>query len=212
VTRRRPELRVVRPEETPGEMPGLAAAAAARGDESSSAGGDPQIALLRQGFRDYWRYAARVAIRILGRDDDEVDDILQEVFLEALSGLRRLQDPGALKAWIATVTVRKVSRRLRWRRLMRRFVSLDDVPVGALGPSRLGTETSALIASVYARLDRLPVSHRVAWTLHFLEQETYDDIARICGCSARTVKRRVAEAQALVGSGRLGAGPGAAHG
>ena len=60
---------------------------------------------LEAAFRRYSRYVAAVALRLLGRDD-EVDDVVQEVFLAALRGLERLREPEAVKGWLATVTVR----------------------------------------------------------------------------------------------------------
>jgi RNA polymerase sigma-70 factor, ECF subfamily len=47
-------------------------------------------------FRRYSAYVAAVALRLLGRDD-EVDDVVQEVFLAALRGLRQLREEGAVK-------------------------------------------------------------------------------------------------------------------
>src|SRR5262245_58679693 len=77
-------------------------------------------------FREYARYVAGVALRLLGRDG-ELDDVVQEVFLRALKGLRRIDNRAALKGWLATVTVRVASRRLRQRRLAR-WLSLDRAP------------------------------------------------------------------------------------
>src|SRR4051812_49898973 len=81
---------------------------------------------LAAAFRLYARYVAAIALRLLGRDD-EVDDVVQEVFLSAAGGLGRLRDPEALKGWLATVTVRLAGRRLRARR-MRAWLHLDRAP------------------------------------------------------------------------------------
>src|SRR3954447_14241879 len=76
-------------------------------------------------FRRYSPYVAAIALRLLGRDDD-VDDVVQDVFLASLRGLTALRDPAAIRGWLATVTVRTTRRRLRMRRL-RAMVGLDDV-------------------------------------------------------------------------------------
>ena len=57
-------------------------------------------------FRRYAAYVATCAHRLLGADD-ELDDVVQEVFLVALRGLRGLRDPEAIRGWLATVTVRR---------------------------------------------------------------------------------------------------------
>src|ERR1051325_10698207 len=77
-------------------------------------------------YRTYARYVASIALRLLGRDD-EVDDVVQEVFISALRGLRNLREPGAIRGWLATVTVRIARRKLRRRRLWA-FVGLDEAP------------------------------------------------------------------------------------
>lgn len=59
-----------------------------------------------------------------------------------------------------------------------------------------------LLARLYSVLDELPVSERVAWVLHHVEGETLPVVARQCGCSLATVKRRIGRAQAKV-EGRL---------
>jgi RNA polymerase sigma-70 factor (ECF subfamily) len=43
-------------------------------------------------------------------------------------------------------------------------------------------------------LDELPVEARMAFALHHLEGETLEVVARLCGCSLATAKRRVAVA------------------
>ena len=149
---------------------------------------------LDEAFRQYSGYVATIAWRILGRDD-ELDDVVQDVFLDAVRGLRRLREPAATKGWLATVTVRVAMRRLR-RRKLARFLGLDEAWRGdeprAPGAS---PEQQALLASVYRALDDLPVSERVAWTLRTLEGRELGEVAALCGCSLATVKRRVAAAR-----------------
>lgn len=52
-------------------------------------GGPPPSLELREVFRTHSAYVATLAFRLLGRDD-EIDDMVQEVFLSALSGLRHV--------------------------------------------------------------------------------------------------------------------------
>ena len=152
---------------------------------------------LDEAFRRYSGYVATIAWRMLG-SDDEVDDVVQDVFLEALRGLQHLREPEALKGWLATVTVRVASRRLRRRRLWR-WLGLDEM-AGAAEPVAPGAspEQQALLAGLYRALDDVPVSERVAWTLRHLEGCSLDEVARLCRCSLATAKRRVAAVQRLL--------------
>jgi RNA polymerase sigma-70 factor (ECF subfamily) len=44
-------------------------------------------------------------------------------------------------------------------------------------------------------LDELPAAERLAWTLRHVEGERLEQVARQCGCSLATAKRRIAAAQ-----------------
>src|SRR6187431_593506 len=70
-------------------------------------------------FARYGRYVARLATRLLGAGDAEVDDVVQEVFWTALRRLPHIADMIQARGWLATVTTRLVARRLRRRRLRR---------------------------------------------------------------------------------------------
>ncbi|GAC1358908.1 MAG: sigma-70 family RNA polymerase sigma factor [Polyangiales bacterium] len=148
-------------------------------------------------YRQHSAYVAGIAYRLLGRDGD-VDDVVQDVFLSAWKGIGALRDPGALKGWLATVTVRIARRKLRMRRLKQVF-RLDDEPqyenVPAPGAS---PDEKVLLSRVYSLLDGLPVDQRLAWTLRFVERQQLDDVARLCGCSLATAKRRISAAQAAL--------------
>ncbi len=163
-------------------------------------------------FRRYSPYVASIGLRLLGRDD-EVDDLVQDVFLEAHRGLRQLREPGAVKAWLARVCVRRAVRRLRRRRL-RAFLSLDtlthDANLVAPGAS---PEAHAEVTRLYGKLARLPAQERVVWVLRYLEGEGLDEIAVLCACSKSTVQRRLRAAEAqlqlaapVAHSGSLGEG------
>src|SRR5687768_11414138 len=70
-----------------------------------------------------------LACRLLGRDVD-VDDILQESFLDALGSLDRLTDPSAFRAWVSSIVVRKTYNLLRKRRLLTRLgLRRSDAPI-----------------------------------------------------------------------------------
>jgi RNA polymerase sigma-70 factor, ECF subfamily len=148
-------------------------------------------------YQQYSAYVAALAYRILGRDA-EVEDVVQDVFLAAVTGLHRLRDPGALKGWLASATVNVASRRLRRRKVLAVF-GLDaptDEEVSAPGAS---PEEKVLLSQVYFALDALPVKDRVAWVLRNVEGESLDRVAELCDCSLATAKRRISAAQEALG-------------
>jgi RNA polymerase sigma-70 factor (ECF subfamily) len=154
-------------------------------------------AFLEDVYRRYCRYVAAVILRLDGRQT-EVEDLVQEVFAEAAGGIERLRQPDAVKGWLATIAVRLVRRRLRLRRL-RRFLGLD---AGADYTQLIDPAASPvdrlLVRAVYRVLDELPVADRLAFSLHHVEGEKLETVARLCGCSCATAKRRIARAQRAI--------------
>ncbi|HXI54557.1 MAG TPA: sigma-70 family RNA polymerase sigma factor [Polyangia bacterium] len=150
-------------------------------------------------YRRYCRYVAAVILRLDARPDD-LEDLIQDVFVEAARGIERLREAEAIKGWLATIAVRLVTRRLKRRRL-RRFFLLGGER-GADGAQVADTAASPvdklLLTEVYRVLDRLPVDERVAFVLHHIEGETLDAVARLTSCSLATTKRRIARAQAAI--------------
>ncbi len=125
-----------------------------------------------------------------------MQDVVQDVFLIAHRNLGTLRSPGAARGWLAKVTVRLASRRLRWRRL-RLFLQ----PAHTVDADLVAGEDPAsrpLLALLYVTLDRLPARERVAWTLRHLLDEPLDVVAERCGCSLATAKRRIAAAEAVL--------------
>jgi RNA polymerase sigma-70 factor, ECF subfamily len=140
---------------------------------------------------------AGMAFRLLGRDDD-VDDLVQDSFVEALRSLDRLQAPQAFASWLASIVVRTSSKVLRRRRLLTRLglrrgdAAIDiDAVVAPSAPPDVATELRAL----YARIQALPANERVVLVLRRVEGLAIDEIATLVGASPATVKRRIAEGE-----------------
>jgi RNA polymerase sigma-70 factor (ECF subfamily) len=148
-------------------------------------------------FRRFAPYVARIGYRLLGRDE-EVDDLVQDVFMAAHRGLGEIRHEGAVRAWLMTVAVRTARKRLRRRRLLQ-FLHLDgpgEVPASALVESSpISASDRAQLVLLSAALDRLPVDTRLAWVLHHVEGETLERVAELGRCSLATAKRRIRAAQ-----------------
>jgi RNA polymerase sigma-70 factor, ECF subfamily len=152
---------------------------------------------LEMAFRNYSAYVARIGTRILGHDDDEIDDLVQDVFTRAAAGLVRMTEAAEVRGWLATVTVRVAVRRLRARRLRRFVFSNGDGRSSAAEPISpdASPEQRATILRVYQLLGRLPARQRAAWVLRHVEEELLEDVARHCDCSLATAKRLIARAE-----------------
>ncbi len=148
-------------------------------------------------FREHAPHVARVALRLLGRQD-EVDDVVQEVFLAAQLGASTIRDRSAVRSWLVTITVRKARSRLRLRWLRSALGRDEPVDYEDLTGPGADPEERALLAQIYAVLDRLPANHRLAWTLRVVEGEQLEAVATLCGCSLATAKRWIQSAHEVI--------------
>jgi RNA polymerase sigma-70 factor (ECF subfamily) len=145
-------------------------------------------------FRRYAPYVGALALRLIGRPGD-VDDVVQDVFIQAHRQLSRLRDPAALRPWLRHIVVRRARRWLRKRWVRRRLRELDVTAQTDLVDGAASPEERAEIARIYRALDRLPRDERLAWVLRFVEGETLESMADLLGCSVSTAQRRLRSAE-----------------
>ncbi len=140
-----------------------------------------------------------LAYRILGRDA-EVDDVVQESFVQAIDHLHTLKEPQAFASWIASIVVRTTSKLLRRRKLMSRLGLRRDEPIDveALIGRSVPPDTAAELRGIYARIGEMPVDVRVPLILRRVEELSLEEVAERTGKSLATVKRRIAEGEALL--------------
>jgi RNA polymerase sigma-70 factor (ECF subfamily) len=150
-------------------------------------------------YTEHARYVAWFASRLLPRQD-EVEDVVQEVFVIAAKNLESLNDPPKVRGWLKTVTLRRAGRLLRWRRVRARFGIARDAGgienfVAAPGAN---PEDRAALRELLLVLDRMPTDLRIAWSLRYMHEETVESVAELTSCSLATAKRRIAAAQRVI--------------
>jgi len=136
-----------------------------------------------------------LAYRMLGRDS-EVDDLVQDTFVEALKNLHRLENPGAFGSWIGSIVVRTASKRLRTRSMLTRLGLRRPMPIDAdsvISP-RAPPEAAMELRAVYTVLAPLHHEARIALVLHRVEGMSMPEVADAMGVSLSTAKRRLATA------------------
>jgi RNA polymerase sigma-70 factor (ECF subfamily) len=152
---------------------------------------------LAQLYAEYARFVAWFASRLLSRPD-EVEDVVQEVFLIAARQLDSLTEPAQTRGWLKTVTLRRAARLLRWKKVRARFgMTKGTEPTEQwIASPDASPEDRAALRELLATLDELPTDQRIAWTLRHLHEESLDSVASLLGCSLATAKRRIAAAEA----------------
>jgi RNA polymerase sigma-70 factor (ECF subfamily) len=139
-----------------------------------------------------------VVLALIGRPGD-VDDVVQDVFIQAHRGLSKLRDPAAVRPWLRRIAVRRARRWLRTRWVRRWFGESDADAQAQLVDASASPEERAQIAHIYRMLERMPKDERVIWVLRMVEGETLEAIAELLGCSVSTVQRRLRAADAAMG-------------
>lgn len=164
---------------SPVQVPPLVEAARA-GDKKAQ--GD----LLRQHAR-LVEWALR---RLVGRTPD-LEDLVQEVFLEALRGLPRYRGDAKFETWLQRVAVHVACRWLRAPR--RRYATLALAPDdGAIPPHAADeAQTRQAFERAHELLDRLTPPKRVAFLLHVAMGHSTREVAALMGSTHAAAKARI---------------------
>jgi RNA polymerase sigma-70 factor, ECF subfamily len=147
----------------------------------------------------YDRYAApieRMLRRTLGYERHaELEDLLHEVFLQALTSAHQLRDSVALLAWLQTIAARVAFRTMR-RRKARSWLRFEDPEViPDLEITDAPLEIRRACAAFYRAVGKLPAAEQLTFTLRYVEGMEVARVAHTCGLSLSTAKRRLSKAE-----------------
>jgi RNA polymerase sigma-70 factor (ECF subfamily) len=151
-------------------------------------------------FNRHAGYILALSLQLL-RDSAEAEDLLQETFLDAITQLRGRAEPASLRQWLAGIAVHKAHRRFRRRKLQAMlglFRPSDESVLEASAHPDASPEIRAELALLDVALARVPDVDRAAWVLRYVEGYALEDIARLCGCSLATAKRRIVRTRSIV--------------
>jgi RNA polymerase sigma-70 factor (ECF subfamily) len=127
------------------------------------------------------------ATSLTGNADSGLD-VLQDVWIRAFRSIRKLKDPGSLRSWLYTITHGIAVDRIRRNssRELAEKVQLEDFEE-AEEPSFANEDAAA----IHQALSQIGLRHREVLVLHFLEDLSIAEIAKVVGCSEGTVKSRI---------------------
>ena len=127
------------------------------------------------------------ATSLTGNPDSALD-VLQEVWIRAFRGIRKLKDPGSLRSWLYSITHGIAVDRIRknYSREQAEKVQFEDFQE-AEEPSFAAEDAAA----IHQALSEIGLKHREVLVLHFLEDLSMAEIAKVVGCSEGTVKSRI---------------------
>ncbi|WP_418040290.1 RNA polymerase sigma factor [Paenibacillus xylanilyticus] len=150
---------------------------------------------------DVWNYAY-----FLTRSTEQADEISQQVFIRAYSGIKHFRGECSLKTWLLTIT-RNTTFTYRKSRFFRSSLWGETLPIESeQGPSHIREMTPAQYAHPSAEADvisrehvheiwdivmALPDKFREILLLHLKYELTMNEIAEMLRISTGTVKSRL---------------------
>ena len=149
------------------------------------------------------RYQPKIfgTVRRYARRSDEVEDIVQEIFLKAFQKLNTFRGDAPFEHWLMRLAVRTCYDFLRQHQRNREHNFSDSADEDADFLERAGQtpntdQSSAAAALVEAVLSRLSPPARLVITLLEIEERSIKEIAQLTGWSTTLVKVRAFRARA----------------
>ncbi|MFQ5807930.1 MAG: RNA polymerase sigma factor [Phycisphaerae bacterium] len=139
---------------------------------------------------------ARLCFRLLGWRED-VEDVVQEVFLAAFGALPKFRGHSSVSTWLTRITVNAcrshVRRRLRLRRL---FLGTRESTKPRIGqPAERELMDHERCERVRRAVRKLPPKYREVVVLRYLEELAVPEIGQVLGLSRNAVEVRLSRAR-----------------
>jgi RNA polymerase sigma-70 factor, ECF subfamily len=155
----------------------------------------------------YNRRLFRIA-RSIVRNDTEAEDVVQETYVRAFTGLETFRGDAAFGTWITRIAMNEALGRLRRRRptvdwetygANRSEAEIIDFPLSAVSNDPEKTMAQGEVRAVLERaIDELPDSFRAVFVARLVEGMSVEETADLFGLRAETVKTRLHRARALL--------------
>ncbi|MCS5720175.1 sigma-70 family RNA polymerase sigma factor [Herbiconiux sp. CPCC 205763] len=143
--------------------------------------------------RRYSRLMRAYAQRVLGSNSD-VDDVVQEAFVQAWRKLPELDDLDAVKSWLMRIVANRSFDVIR-RRREHDDINEHDQPAPPQDSPEAQAEKLSLEQALDGALSRLPDEQRRCWVLREIGGYSYLDIGRELALPSSTVRGLIARAR-----------------
>jgi RNA polymerase sigma-70 factor (ECF subfamily) len=183
----------------------------------------PLVAELQAGSEEAFGYLMAVyrnpvynmVYHIMG-DESDAADVLQNVFVKIIRGIKQFREGSSLKTWIYRIAVHEALnyRRSWFRRKRREVFSLDDDQHGQTAVETRNTSSPGspfeLVEQherqelVHRALRSLAEPYRTVVVLREVENLSYEEIGEVLGVAGGTVKSRLKRGRELLRRKLLG--------
>jgi RNA polymerase sigma-70 factor, ECF subfamily len=164
-------------------------------------------AAVRAITRRYNRRLFRIARSIL-RNDAEAEDVVQETYVRAFTGLDMFRGDAAFGTWITRIAMNEALGRLRRRRptvdwetygANRNQAEIIHFPASAASSDPEKTMAQSEVRAVLERaIDELPDAFRAVFVARVVEGMSVEETSDLFGLQTETVKTRLHRARVLL--------------
>ncbi|MGQ9461844.1 MAG: sigma-70 family RNA polymerase sigma factor [Candidatus Fervidibacter sp.] len=158
----------------------------------------------------YYDKVLNLALRLMG-DLEEAHDLTQEVFIRAYQAYDRFRGEAEVFTWLYRITVNLAKNRYkqlqqerehRWEILEETDEEEEEVEPFEWEDTKLSPETlleqKERAETIQKAIDELPEEQRITLVLRDIEGLSYQEIARVQGCSIEAVKSRLFRARSTL--------------
>ncbi|RRB15617.1 RNA polymerase sigma factor [Larkinella knui] len=134
---------------------------------------------------------------VIVRHPEEAEDIAQEVFIEVYQTVHQFREEAKLTTWLYRITTTKALAHHRKRKAQKRFAVLTSLfglnnevlhhPPDFHHPG-VSLEQKEEMSTLFKAVDRLADSQKVAFVLHYIEEQSHREIAEVMQVSVSAVE------------------------
>ena len=161
------------------------------------------IASLQKGSESAFRtlvetYQHQVYNTCLGllQNEEDAEETAQDVFIEVHRSVKRFRGESKISTWIYRIATTKSLELIRKHKRKKRFAFLqslsgdhnDDHKVATFNHPGVLLENKENALTLFAAIEELPESQKVAFTLHKVEGLPYQEIADVLNTSISSVE------------------------
>lgn len=128
------------------------------------------------------------------RDEEDALDLTQETYIQAYKGIGSIEDVNNVYAWLGGIVYRQGMRIFNKKKELltgeEQDYLFDEMESGEATPEQT-VDKKATADIVKGMIEELPELQRMAVMAFYYDNMKIDDIARVCECSANTIKSRL---------------------
>lgn len=153
---------------------------------------------------DEWQAMVYNTAIIIVQNEDDADDITQEVFIQVYQSVNSFKGESKFSTWLYRITISKALDHEKRKKRKKRFGFVQRLfghdgeeqlhPVEFNHPGVL-LERKEKAGELFSALNKIPDKQRIAFTLHKLEGQSYQEVADIMNTTLYAVESLMGRAK-----------------